>query len=289
MTSRLTVVANLDRARVSWANSFCDAVDQAGARVVDTLCDTDSPHLFIGDNIPWVNDRRERRTCYFLAAVDGTEEEAINIENTGTTSTVSRAEKSRAYHFFGDDSVYVDGFPMNLLELDEIDETRQCQVPRIGFVGRSDRDKGPELELQIASIARKMGAEVVHISNTMNDLAPNLRQIGAEVFKPTSRREYLGKLATLGCVVNTSPRESLYVSGLEASRLGVPVIAPRVEDSGISDWNFDERFFDINNPEEATDLAATLAVAKCVDVPDISRYAATAYVKRILANLERAS
>lgn len=289
MTSRLTVVANLDRTQVSWANSFCDAVYQAGAKVVDTPCNTDSSRLFIGDNISWANDQRDHRSCYFLAAVDGSRNEARNIKNAGITSTVSQAEKSRAYRFFGDDSIYVDGFPMNFSELDEIDEIRRHQVPKIGFVGRSDKDKGPELELQVASIARAMGAEVVHISNTINTLAPNLRQLGVEVFRSTSRRAYLGRLATLGCVVNTSPRESLYVSGLEASRLGVPVIAPRVKDSGISDWNSDERFFDINKPEDAASLAVTLATTKRVDTPDVSRYAAASYVERILAHLEQTS
>ena len=287
--SRLAIVTNLNRGQVSWANSFCDAMSQAGAEILDRPHDPERPALFIGDDIPWETIPHHHRAGYFLAAADGTPSEARNIKMASMTSTVSSAEKIRSLHFFGDSSVHVDGFPIDFSELDRIDSDRQYKTPILGFVGRSDTDKGPDLELEIASIARKMGAKIVHISNTPNRIAPELEQIGAEIFKPATRSEYLSRLAMLGCVINTSPRESLYVSGIEATRLGVPVIAPHAESSGIYDWNIEERFFDATSPEMATSLAIALATTKSIDTPDVSRYAANLYYDRIIANLEQAS
>lgn len=288
MGSKLTVVANLDRAQVSWANGFCNAVETAGAEVVNRpWYSANATVLYIGDSIDWTSIGAEQRAGYFLAAADGTDVEDMNIRNARLTTTVSQAEKSRAEHLFGTKTLAVDGFPINFMELNGVRRSaEQRTIPTVGFIGRTDKDKGPELELAIADIARKLGAEVVHISNMTNELRPELEEIGVKVYERVTRAEYLGRLANLGCVINTSPRESLYVSGIEASYFGVPVIAPDVEGSGIADWNPKERFFDGSKPEEAANIAVALAAAKAVDTPDVSRYAAEPYVQRVLERLE---
>lgn len=289
MASELTVVANLNRAQVSWADGFCSAVESAGATVAD-LTEVDSAQgsiLFIGDVINWKSIDDEGRVGYFLAAADGTTLEAENIRRANLTTTVSSAEQVRAEQLFSSSSISVDGFPIDFTELAKMRCRRaQRSTPTIGFIGRTDADKGPELEVQIAIAAKKRGARVLHISNMANALGPRLKQERVEVYDNVSRAEYLGRLAGLGCVINTSPRESLYVSGLEASYLGVPVVAPWVEGSGIRDWNLPERFYNRNQPEEAVELAMSLSTQQYVNTPDVSSYAAPSYVQRVLARLE---
>ena len=285
MKTGLTVVANLDRSSVSWANTFCGAVASSGARVVSAAERVKSPVLYIGDSIDWDGGDYSRPTGYFLAAVDGTGQERRNVEQAQITTTVSRAEQTRAARLLGGDRVVVDGFPVDFTELQAVADQGIRRLPSIGFIGRTDEDKGPNLELLIAKRARTFGVKVMHASHIPVARASELTDAGVEVITPTSRKAYLGWLASVGCVINTSPRESLFVSGIEASYLGVPVVAPCVEESGIEDWNHPDRYYDASSPDQAVDLALELAGSTQVDVPDVSRYGAQQYVRRVLEGL----
>jgi glycosyltransferase involved in cell wall biosynthesis len=286
MSNKLTIVTNLDTNRVSWAEGFCSAAKAGGAEVSRDIMTDGTPQLLIGDEIDWERTATNN-TAYFLAATDGTQCETENVWRSQFTTTVSRAEKIRTERFFdATDHIFVDGFPLNTAELDTFRIHRKIHsLPTIGFIGRSDADKGPERELLVAAHLKKLGVNVIHISNTMNALTPFLEQLGVEVYQQVSREEYLSRLATLGCVVNTSPRESLFVSGLEAASLGVPVIAPRVSESGITDWNLAQNMYDPDNVEEAAHLAVSLATSYG-NVPDVCSYSSNAYVERIAARFE---
>jgi hypothetical protein len=155
------------------------------------------------------------------------------------------------------------------------------KLKTVGFVGRTDADKGVDLELLIATDLAKMGMKILHLSSWPNTRAEELVRAGVEVCDNLKRHEYLGRLASLGCVVNTSPRESLFVSGIEATRLGIPVFAPRVIESGITDWNNPEFLYDPSDIQGAAGIISEASGISDISIPDVSRYSAANYVERV--------
>lgn len=287
MKQKLHVVTNLEVSQVSWAAGFCNSAYSAGATIVTPeQAPANVPKLYIGDEVPWDQIHDPGLTGYFLAAVDGTAQEQINVERAAMTTTPSMADYERAQRMLAGSRVFVDGFPLNLAELDLVrSNVIKHQKGRVGFVGRTDIDKGVDAELALAAVLKKRGIQAVHLSSASNTISAELTALGVEVLENLTREQYLGRLAYLGCVVNTSPRESLFVSGLEASRLGVPVVAPLVEGSGITDWNMKDRFYRPDNFEAAADMIE--AAIESDEVPDVTRYSASCYVNRVGERIER--
>lgn len=280
----LHVVPNLDVARVSWASGFCMSAHKGGAEITHPSdVPQDAPRLYIGDAIDWAVTRPDSMG-YFLAAVDGTAQERDNVAHAGITFTPSAADMERARHLLGASRVASEGFPVDFDELDPIAGQvgrRDCIV---GFVGRTDSDKGMDVELGLVERLSALGVAAVHLSSGTNKIGGSLHQRGVEVADRLTRPEYLRRLARLGCVINTSPRESLFVSGIEASRMGVPVLAPLVAESGIADWNLPDRFYNPSNLAEAA--AMVLEILGKSDVPDVSGYSANRYVQRVTQQIE---
>jgi hypothetical protein len=281
MKKPLHVVPNLDIGGVSWARGFCDSVSRAGAIITTPdATKVGQPTLYIGDRIDWTTVADHLSTGYFLAAVDGTAQERDNSALAAVTTTPSLADQARARQLLGATHVYADGFPLHFGELDEVRADAGSYRGRsVGFVGRTDKDKGPAAELALAARLIKCGIHVVHLSGTKNTIARELSELGVEVRERIPREEYLGRLARLGCVANTSPRESLFVSGIEASYLGVPVVAPAVFGTGIADWNLADRLYKPNDADDAVEIIERALSSSTV--PDVSWYDAAAYVRRV--------
>lgn len=282
----LHVVPNLDVARVSWASGFCASAEKGGAQITSPAeVPQHAPRLYIGDEIDW-NLTNPDNMGYFLAAADGVPRERDNVEHSGVTLTPSVADMGRAKCLLGATRTFAEGFPIDLEELDGVAQDAGAHNYSVGFVGRTDADKGLELELQLVRRLSALGIKIIHLSSTANTIKDQLSRYGVEVAEHLTRSAYLGQLAALGCVINTSPRESLFVSGIEASRMGVPVLAPRVSESGIADWNLPSRFYNPNDIEAA--VAMSLDAFGSREVPDVSHYSAREYVARVLQRIEAA-
>lgn len=248
------------------------------------------PKLYIGDQINW--QTASDPVGYFLAAVDQTRQEAVNINFANISTTVSTADKVRAEMLVPYKEVFVDGFPIDLEAIDSAARgvTKNHRRKVIGFLGRTARDKGIDKEIEIAKeLSTYAGIDVVHISSTPNSAAKTLIELGVEVMQNLTKDQYLGNLALLSCVINASPRESLFVSGIEATRMGIPVIAPNVAQSGILEWNNPEWIYDQNNASDAAELAVRLCSINSDDIPDVSQFSATHYVKRVKERIVESS
>lgn len=283
----LHVVTNLEVSHVTWANAFCEATQKAGAQISNpSEVPAEAPALYIGDSIDWSSVPQPATAAYFLAAADGTDQERINVDHAVFTTTPSRPERERTCRLLGGNAVFADGFPLDLNELEAVKAAQGNQNAFVvGFVGRTEADKGPTRELAIAALLAAQGIRAVHLSATPNLIGSELTALGVTVEQTLNRSEYISRLATLGCLINTSPRESLFVSGIEATYLGVPVIAPQVAETGIADWNKPEWFYEPDEPETALHLIANIASGNS-DVPDVSFYDATKYLERLQRHFE---
>jgi len=283
----LHVVTNIDRSQVTWANAFCNAMQNAGAQIVnpgEIPCHASA--LYIGDSIDWESVDDGEVAAYFLAAADGTELEKDNVSRAAFTTTPSQSEKERMHRLLNGTAVFADGFPIDFGELDAVKAQQPGPRPfTVGFIGRTEADKGPKCELAIADILARQRIKAVHLSSTANAISGELAAQGVDVAQNLQRSEYVGRLAALKCVINTSPRESLFVSGLEATRIGIPVIAPRVAETGIDDWNRPDWFYDPDKPESIVDILSNIAMGDN-ETPDVSFYESYRYLERINVHFE---
>ncbi len=292
-TVRKSVIENFNGARVSWADLYVRNAQLIGYDVQKTTTSETVGHkIFLGDTLPGQMGYGGLN-LYFLAAADGTENEYVSARRTDAVTTVSSAEKRRLLNAFPDldpRTISVDGFPVyNQKQIvSALRGTEKSTKDSVAFVGRTDSDKGLELELAIAEELRRAHILTAHLSAGRNMIAHELTSLDVVVKEGLSGDAYLGALSEYGAVVNTSPRESLYVSGIEATALGLPVFSPNATDSGIRDWNLDDRFY---NPRDIKGAVAaiseTLEAGVELSLPDVSRYSVGAYFDRIDALLER--
>ena len=278
------IVKNLNMDQVSWSRTFCDSAEYEGIRVVESPVDDYQNRLFIGDTIS--SRMLGKRACniYFLAAVDGTDEEHDNILKTTYTTTVSNAEKERVMRIFPDvdhNKIEVDGFPVDLntiagmadMQLDKIDRS-------VCFLGRTDADKGIGMELGLTECLSADGYSVFHLTPHAASARLELERAGSQVIEQLRGEDYLKLLSRMNCVVNTSPRESLFVSGIEAAALDIPVIAPDVADSGIWDWNDPENFYQAEDTDDAIKAIRRVCKKDTVSAVTIDQYQPFRYFDR---------
>jgi glycosyltransferase involved in cell wall biosynthesis len=281
---KLVVVKNLGT-NVSWSKSYIEAAEKTGCRITSTI-DASSPEnrIYIGDSIDYRSLGERACNICFLAAADCTEQEHDNILMTNHTTTVSQAEKARITGIFQDineTKITVDGFPVDVDSLELIKSLGAEKIEKsVCFLGRSDADKGPSLEIEMARLLREQDYKVFHLSPCKISIADELISLGVNVFEGITGRPYLKLLSRMGCVINTSPRESLFVSGIEASVLGVPVIAPNAIGSGIADWNKPEYFYSFGDSQSAVNLVKQFMGQHNI-LPDLDRFSAEKYFERI--------
>ncbi|MEI7917969.1 MAG: hypothetical protein WCH58_01145 [Candidatus Saccharibacteria bacterium] len=287
--NQIAVIKNFDGALVSWSETYCRSAKQQGFDVRSEYNANDlSDKIFLGDKIPKTMGHAGCN-IFFLGAADCSKRELTSIKLTDATTTVSSAEKKRivnAFPYLNPDKISVDGFPIDLELLQGIKESTLSHNRKIDnsvcFLGRTDNDKGPNEEIEIVKALRDKGYNIFHLSGGKISISDKLNEMGVNVIEGISGQKYLELLSQMDCVVNTSPRESLFVSGLEASGVGVPVLAPLIEDSGIQDWNLAERLYDYKDISSVVKMIQEISSeSRDLVIPDVSYYDKTAYFNRI--------
>lgn len=287
------IVENFWGAKISWADTYTDAASRSGFDILQTTSnDTYGDKIFLGDKLP-VQLGANGIHLYFLAAADGTDTERESSLRTDGVTTVSNAEKSRLLATFPDIEAWrvsVDGFPVYNEDVYDTITRRNTmsQVGSVAFLGRAVAEKGPLLEIKLAKELVRSGLRVLHMSNTVVPIANELQNAGVRVYENIQGEAYLQRLADVGAVINTSPRESLFVSGIEASVLGVPVFAPDNAESGIWDWNIIERKYDAADINSTVDMVRDTLAQKTteISIPDVSRYESAHYFKDIAQRMD---
>lgn len=282
---RLVVVKNFDGSSVTWSDSFCDSAKLFNCEVVDSIADIEKldNYIFLGDKIP-KNLGKIGCSIYFLAAADRTQQEYENVIATSHTTTVSNSEKTAILDKFpniNSNKISVDGFPINLELLNTVKKSIKLKMKKsVCFLGRTDSDKGPHEELIAVEALKRLGYSVFHLANCKISIYNELSKLGAIAVENLNGLKYLNLLATMGCVVNTSPRESLFVSGLEATGLGLPIIAPSIVNSGINDWNLPNRFYRSGDIYNLLDIVREIELSNNIIIPSIDKYDHKAYFNR---------
>lgn len=280
-----SVVANLSRTDVTWADTYCKAMKRCGVQVSGAVSRNGAEgRLFIGDRLDGVVGNAAGKTMYFLAAVEGTKQEQDNVAHMRWTTTVSPQERERAVRLLGADParVSVEGFPLPIERLQALSRFIPRQDARsVCFLGRMMPDKGQNLELELAAGLVSAGFSVLHMSNGHVGGADELRRRGVRVVEGVSGVRYHTLLAGCRGAVNTSPRESLFVSGMEAAALGVMVLAPDVPESGIRAWNRPECLYPADDAQIALEHILTLLASPLPHVADVRRYDEKRYARGI--------
>lgn len=236
------IVANLDRDKVSWANSFIESLKGRNIQYIEV--DEIKAHkgdfiLFLGDAIPAEIHLYDNYYVYFLAAAGFSRIEYKNITATHATIVSSNTEKKKIQKRWKDvsDKIYTMGFPISSRIIKDINDSWKPQKrDYVLFIGRGDIDKGIELELQIAKQLAN-SYHLVHITNTELAYREAMLAAGIRIIEKVEKRKYLQIVKGAICIINTSPKESLFISGVEAAMLGVPVLYIEGEDNAISEYS----------------------------------------------------
>lgn len=237
-------MTNLDCSVVSWADSFIESLTYRNVKFInseDIKYHNGDNLLLIGDCIPPEICLYDNQYIYFLAAADITQFEHRNIIMTQACIVPSSTEKRKVDVAWPElaDKIYVMGFPINPQIIETVNRLHnEYRRKHILFIGRGDIDKGIERELQISKTLRAQKYEVVHISNTQLKYRADMQNSGIDIIERASKEEYLKVIKEAICVINTSPQESLFVAGIEAEMLGIPVLYLRNEYNAI--WEYSE-------------------------------------------------
>lgn len=224
------IVTNLDRSVVSWADSFIESLSHHNVKFInsgDIKNHNGDDILLIGDDIPQEICLYDNRYVYFLAAADMTQLERRNIMMTQACIVPSTTEKRKISAAWPElaEKIYVMGFPINSQKIEAVNRLQNKYGRKhILFIGRGDIDKGIELEIQIARMLREQKYTIVHIANTKLKFKTEMQDAGIYIIEEASKEEYLKIIKEAICVINTSPQESLFVAGIEAEMLGIPVL-----------------------------------------------------------------
>lgn len=102
---------------------------------------------------------------------------------------------------------------------------------RFGFVGRAVPQKGVDFALDLCAAFRQSSAasaEFVWIGDGPQQYVDALRSAGVEVTGWLNKERVLAELSRLQCYLHTAAWEGFPMAILEASQLGLPVIARRI-------------------------------------------------------------
>lgn len=276
------VVTNLDCNIVSWADSFIESLTNRNIKFIkskDIKYHNGDNLLLIGDNIPPEICLYDNQYVYFLAAADITQFERHNIIMTHACIVPSSTEKKKIDVAWPEltDKIYVMGFPINSQIIETVNRHyNEYRRKYILFIGRGDIDKGIERELQISKTLQAQNYEIVHISNTQLKYREDMQNLGIHIIERASKEEYLKVIKEAICVINTSPQESLFVAGIEAEMLGIPVLYVENENNAIREYSE----YAYQDEHDVVRIIAGLS-QKDYYIRDLSYYYADHYIERL--------
>lgn len=222
---------------------------------------------------------KERKYIYFLAAADITQLERRNIILTRACIVPSSTEKEKISAAWPDlsEKIYVMGFPIDPRKIETVNRLQnEYGRKHILFIGRGDTDKGIEREIQMAQALKAQNYAVVHISNTELKFEAEMRDAGIHIVDGRVKEEYLKVIKEAICVINTSPRESLFVAGIEAEMLGIPVLYLDSENNAIREYSG----YAYQDEQTALRIIAGLS-SKDYYIRDLPYYYADHYAERL--------
>lgn len=284
------VVKNLDVGAVTWAKLFCEQAERYGWGVVDTPCSGNTYRLFLGDTISKEVLCMDGLNIYLLAAFEGSSSEISNIESTDVTLLPSRSELRKVRQVIPGLEIrklLVNGFPVNTQELlrlrlpfGEKGEKSVC------FAGETRPEKNPELEIAVARRLVKEGFSCIHMSPFAVSYKEELANAGVSVMEYVQHSLYINMLTNYRFIVNTSLRESLWISGIEGAILGGIPIAPNHESSGLTEWCPNHLLYNYSSPiEDILKKVTRIREADAIPLSIFSWYDSSQYFKRLCEHL----
>jgi hypothetical protein len=257
------LVKNLNTDDVTWALSFQQSALEAGFKVSDSTYTISHIKLFIGDVITPEMIADNALNIYFCAAIEGLEEERRSIGLTDVTLLASSQELSKAARYFPeyDSSKYlVNGFPVQVSKIKKMASDWSEKKPKsVCFLGETRPEKNPEFELRLILELTQQGYRCAHLSPAAISISDKLQDLGCEVVENIRGAKYLAKADEFQFAINTSHRESLFISGIEAHALGAVPIMPNMPTSGYFDWCPEELMYEPDNIGQVIQLISELS------------------------------